>query len=102
MTPCLDQSTGNADFPAISDRQRTANAVGQFSGGVDKPFLQLRDSRFQRSHGLFYLRLREARGDVLRAVPVEAHDFDEEEALDFAAEFGLGGDLVGLLLHLRP
>jgi len=31
----------------------------------------------------------------LRAVPVEAHHFDEEEALDFAAHFGRGRELVG-------
>jgi len=56
---------------------------------------QLRNSRPQRGDRLLHLRLGEARGDVLRAVPVEAHDFDEEEALDFAAQLGRGRELVG-------
>ena len=34
--------------------------------------------------------LGETRGDVLRAVPVVARNFDKDEALDFAAEFGRG------------
>ncbi len=35
------------------------------------------------------------RKQLLWAVPVEAHHFDEEETLDFAAQFGRGGKLVG-------
>ena len=31
----------------------------------------------------------------MRGVPVAAHDFDEEEALDFGAGFGRGDEWVG-------
>jgi hypothetical protein len=70
----------------------TTLPLGSAGGGLR---LQLRNPGLQRGDGLLHLRLGEARGDVLGAVPVEAHHFDEEEALDFAAQFGRGRELIG-------
>ena len=57
---------------------------------------QLGDAGFQRRGILFHLRGGEARGDVLRAVPVVGNDLDEEQALHLAAE-RFGGELIDQL-----
>ena len=55
------------------------------SGGLRFEF---RNPRLERGHVSLDFRLGEAWGDGLRAVPIVAHGFDEEEALDLAAQRG--------------
>jgi hypothetical protein len=58
--------------------------------------LQLGDAGFQRRDIFFHLVGREARGDVLRAIPVVRDNLDKDQPFDFAAEKH-GCKLIGQL-----
>ena len=57
---------------------------------------QLGNAGFQRRDIFFHLGGREARGDVLRAIPVVRDNLDKDQPFDFAAE-KLGRKLIDQL-----
>jgi hypothetical protein len=65
-------------------------------GACSESGFQLGDAGFQRRRILFHLGGGEARGDVLRAVPVVGNDLDEEQPLHLAAK-RFGGELIDQL-----
>jgi len=84
--------TRNA-LPWVNVRQSSQPQRGcgaSHRSSVCKRAFELRHTRFQRLDGFSHLFLSVTRGDELRAVPVEAHHVDQEEALDFSTEVGRG------------
>ena len=73
--------------------------ASRFTRGVAQRPLQFRDACLERGHGLADLVLGMARSDVLRAVPIEGHDLDEEDPLHDGPDirFGDPGDELGIL-----
>ena len=74
------RSQPNAYWRRLTLARGRARAIGRLH-----PRLKLGDPPVQRRHGLFDLGQGEALGDVLRAVPVEGLDRDDDAALDARA-----------------
>jgi len=87
VAPVVANSTSDGlDFLVTDGPGPRAIALGESGFQLGYAGLQRRDIVCDLGHS-------EARGDVLRAVPVVGNDLDEEQSLHFASE-RLGGELI--------